>query len=145
MENNINNNQEHKSGGPKTPEGKNVSKYNAVRHGILIKVLSSQEVLEANVIQKGLMTDLKPETLLEELLIETLAITYIRRQRIYSMEQTLTLDASDDILGNSQNRYLITSERQFYRALHELQRVQAIRKGLRLTSTAVDITGNETD
>ena len=144
MENNITDNQ-NKSGGPKTPEGKAVSKYNAVRHGILVKVLSGQEVTEANVIQNSLMSELKPKSLLEELLIETMAITYIRRQRIYQQEQTLVLDASDDILGNSLNRYLTTSERQFYRALHELQRIQAIRDGARLTSTAVDITGNEVD
>lgn len=144
MENNITDNK-NKSGGPKTPEGKAVSKYNAVRHGILVKVLSGQEVAEANVIQNGLMSELKPKSLLEELLIETMAITYIRRQRIYQQEQILVLDASDDILGNSLNRYLTTSERQFYRALHELQRIQAIRDGARLTSTAVDITGNEID
>lgn len=38
-------------------------------------------------------------------------------------------------------RYINTCERQFYRALHELQRVQAIRKGLRPASIAIDFIG----
>lgn len=45
-----------------------------------------------------------------------------------------------DKLEKTYMRYITACERQFYRALHELQRVQAIRKGLRPTSMALDIT-----
>jgi len=42
-------------------------------------------------------------------------------------------------------RYITTCERQFYRALHELQRVQAIRKGMKPASFAVDVNVDRDD
>lgn len=36
-------------------------------------------------------------------------------------------------------RYIVSCERQFYRSLHELQRVQSLRNGDRPTSMAIDV------
>ncbi len=47
--------------------------------------------------------------------------------------------AEIDVIDKTFARYINTCERQYFRALHELQRVQAVRKGLRPTSVAFDI------
>jgi len=130
--------------GVKTAEGKEISKYNAVRHGILVKVLLDDELDNANIIQNKLLEEYRPQSITEELLIETMVISYVRRQRacfqeingIGVLSYTSTSSGAETFL-----RYITTSERQFYRALHELQRIQAIRNGLRPTSMAVDFIG----
>jgi hypothetical protein len=133
-----------KNGGPKTEEGKAISKYNAVRHGILTRILLNHELEEADIIQKKLLEEYQPQSITEELLIETLVIAYMRRQRaccqeIYGigvLSYASTSSGAETFL-----QYITTSERQFYRALHELQRIQAIRNGFKPTSVAVDIIG----
>src|SRR5437762_3031187 len=76
-----------KLGGVKTDAGKAVSKFNAVRHGVLIKAVTDEEVEEANQIYNQLVNDYQPKTLAEELLIETMAIAYTRRQRAVKAER----------------------------------------------------------
>lgn len=126
-----------KSGGPKTETGKAVSKYNAVRHGILKKLFNPAECEEAEVIKQHLLEELQPQSFLEELLVETMTLAYVRRQRVYVYDQRDLYPVSDE----KSTRYLVASERQFYHALHELQRIQAINKGFKPTSMAVDIIG----
>lgn len=46
-----------------------------------------------------------------------------------------------EVIDKTFARYINTCERQFFRALHELQRVQAVRKGFKPTSMAVDFIG----
>jgi hypothetical protein len=133
-----NNNQIVKSGGPKTDEGKSRSKYNAVRHGILRKLFVPAEAKEAELLHKQLMAELNPETILEELLIEMMTTSFIRRARVYQAERDNYFNSSYDV---KPTRYLVATERQFYYALHELQRIQAIRNGLRQTSMAIDLIG----
>jgi hypothetical protein len=131
-------------GGVKTAEGKEISKYNAVRHGVLTRILLNHELDEAKIIQNKLLEEYQPQSITEELLIETLVIAYMRRQRacfqeingIGVLSYTSTSSGAETFL-----RYITTSERQFYRALHELQRIQAIRNGFKPTSMAVDFIG----
>lgn len=139
---NINENT-NKSGGPKTETGKSICKYNAVRHGILVNSLLKDEKEEAEIIQTKLEEEFQPQTITEELLIESMAVSFIRTQRVYKEElEVIALLRTVDIpSGNLFVRYLATSERQFYRALHELQRIQAIRNGYKPTSMAVDFIG----
>src|SRR5215211_8060670 len=73
-----------KSTGPKTPEGKEVSRLNAVKHGLL-----SQEVLlrgedEATLkeFSEGLMAELQPEGVLENMLIEDIIAAHWRLRRL---------------------------------------------------------------
>lgn len=131
-------------GGVKTAEGKEINKYNAVRHGILVKVLLDDEFDNANIIQNKLLEEYQPQSVTEELLIETMVISYVRRQRACNQEIYgigVLSYASTSSGAETYLRYITTSERQFYRALHELQRIQAIRNGLRPTSMAVDFIG----
>lgn len=171
--------------GVKTPEGKQISKYNAIRHGILTQVLLPNETTEAEIIKEQLTNEYEPKTLTEELLIETMVIAYTRRQRATNTEREFMLQVLNpaiyeersitppllenqpigdsvsgikemilikpaytakvapeqiDIVDRTFARYITTCERQFFRALHELQRIQSIRKGLKPTSIAVDFT-----
>ncbi len=169
-------------------ESKLASKYNAVRHGILTKVLTDEESNEAETIQSQFIHEYQPESLAEELLIETMAIAYIRRQRAINAEREFLMEilhppvyeehviiepfmkipvdpfkgekdvilvnagfqskfkqAHIDIVDKIHSRYITTCERQFYRALHELQRIQALRNGQRPASMAMDVFGDKNE
>lgn len=172
----------------KTQDGKQISKYNSVRHGVLTQVLLPVENDEAQSMKNQLIDEYHPLTLTEDLLIETMVIAYIRRQRATNAEREFMMQvlnpavykervispplldnppvgdtisgikevilvkpaykaqvSPDDIenLDKTFDRYMTSCERQFFRALHELQRIQAIRKGLKPTSVAVDFISEE--
>lgn len=176
---------DHFKRGVKTQEGKEISKYNAVRHGILVQTLLPEELEAAETIRLQLMSEYAPKTLTEELLIETIVVAYTRRHRatqaeldfikqIYNpavyeeivitapllnnplsgdtlsgiKERIIVKEAyrarvspdEVDTIDKTFARYINTCERQLFRALHELQRIQSIRKGLKPTSVAIDLT-----
>jgi len=169
--------------GVKTQTGKEISKYNAVRHGVFRQLLLPDEIGEAQTITDQFMSEYEPKSLTEELLIETMVTAYMRRQRATNAEREYIMEilnpavyeeriitspspdaswvgdpmsglkelklikpahhariSSDkvSIIDRTYARYINTCERQFFRALHELQRIQSIRKGLKPTSMAVD-------
>lgn len=71
--------------------------------------------------------------LIEKILVQPGQKAWISETQIDTIERTYA-------------RYIATCERQFFRALHELQRVQSIRKGIKPTSIAVDfLNDNKTD
>lgn len=146
-----------KLGGVKTEEGKAVSRYNALKHGIL-----SREVLLDNEDEKPLVelgkkvrTELKPETELELLLVDRIIANTWRLKRALRGEKemiehdmkgedsfgaALSYDfANYDSYGKF-TRYETSLERGIYKALHELQRIQATRAGEKPTlPIAVDV------
>jgi len=172
-------------GGVKTEQGKSITKYNATRHGVLTKVLLPEEATEAKVIKEQLINDYMPETLTEELLIENMAVAYVRKERAINAEREYMLEILNptvweervkipsmiahlqtppELFGENEvvitkqgykakftsnqinvmettfAKYANTCERQFFKALHELQRLQAIRKGQQvLLPTSVDV------
>ena len=133
-----------KLGGVKTEEGKAVSKYNALKHGLL-----SQEVLikgedEKSLIKLGkkLRTELKPETELELLLVDRIVANFWRLRRAMTKEQE-SVFSDYKVMENNADiffRYETMLERGIYKALHELQRIQAARNGERPPAPiAVDV------
>ena len=64
-----------------TADAKEVRKYNATRHGVLTKVLLPDEAVEAQRINEQLTAEYQPKTLTEELLVETMVVAYVRRER----------------------------------------------------------------
>lgn len=175
-----------KNGGVKTQSGKDISKYNALRHGVLRGTLLKNETVEAEQIQNYFIDEYQPFNLIERLLIETMTIAYIRLLRALRAEQDYLTGITEppeyerteiiapigvpDILSEGiykstlvkghevqmipekveeldklYSRYIVSCERQFYRSLHELQRIQAIRAGIRPTSMAVDVLNDKTD
>lgn len=135
-----------KLGGVKTQEGKAVSKYNALKHGILSKEVLLDNEDEKSLIELGkkLRTELKPETELELLLVDRIIANTWRLKRALKGEKEMIEHdiKSEDSFGaalsydfaNSDSygkftRYESSLERGIYRALHELQRIQAARAG----------------
>jgi hypothetical protein len=185
-----------KSTGPKTPEGKDAVRLNALKHGLLSQelLLPGEDEAALMGLAERLMADLQPEGTLEILLVEDIIVAHwsLRRFRkveadmfarqLYeamreqaqseaesyegadltdliesvttikdeqkhrealsrAQEMQAKLDAETTALGrafmrdaNEANafsklsRYVVPIVRDFYRALHELQRLQAARR-----------------
>jgi hypothetical protein len=128
-----------KKGGVKTPKGKAVSKYNAMKHGILSNMISEQERSGVQKLLQNLIKELKPMTLIELLLIEIIVKHQIRINRVVQAEAQYierNIDFGRSGLGEFNIseldtiylRYERTLENRLYRALHELDRFQRISK-----------------
>src|SRR5258708_29318823 len=77
-----------KASGPRTPDGKQRSKLNAIKHGIFSKavLLKDESQSEFDSLLNGLLNDLRPEGTLEELLVEKLAALAWRHRRLFLAE-----------------------------------------------------------
>lgn len=74
--------------GPRTQQGKEQSKHNALKHGIFSKVtvLKSESQAEFDALLKRLREDRKPDGSLEELFVDKLAVLFWRFRRLLSAE-----------------------------------------------------------
>ena len=122
-----------KLGGVKTEEGKAVSKYNAIKHGLLSKeVLFEGEDEEALLeLEKRLRSELRPTTEIELLLADRIAANIWRLKRALGMENGEVISSSGGLMYDADKffRYEVMLERSLYKALHELQRIQAALAG----------------
>lgn len=86
----------HKSTGPRTPQGKLRTKFNARKHGLFSKVvlLEDESRAEFDVLLNGLMEDFCPQGKLETVLVENLATLLWRKRRLLQVE---TAQISDRI------------------------------------------------
>jgi hypothetical protein len=150
----IANRENGKLGGVKTPEGKAVSKYNAMKHGLLSKEVLLEGEDEKTLIEVGktLRAELDPQTGLELVLIDRITANVWRLRRVMQIERemmdsdknTMDFSLSDKkkTLGGMMSydfanhdtygkliRYEASIERGIYKALHELQRLQTVRQG----------------
>ena len=137
-----------KSTGPKTPEGKAVARLNALKHGLLSQQILLPNEDEASLLQlsERLHSQLQPLGELESLLVERIVAAAWRLRRvlvvetgIYEMERfnymgeenglgmAFIRDANGANAFSKLSRYETTIERGLFKALHELQRLQAAR------------------
>lgn len=170
-------------GGVKTVEGKAVSKFNAIKHGLLSKEVlirgESKQSLEE--LRQTLYEELSPSTQLEAILVDRIVANTWRLKRVLEVERNAMewqkedkdVDVGFDFGEEKESedhkkkqklrkkitrmvthsdidqilRYETTIERSIYRALHELQRLQAGRLGLKIPlPLALDVTiDKETD
>lgn len=129
------NRQNAKLGGVKTEAGKAVSRYNALKHGLLSEQVlienESREELEG--LGKRVRADLKPRSEVEMLLVDRIIANFWRLKRAMTKEQVSVFSGykamNDD--ANMFFRYETMLERGIYKALHELQRIQAARAGMK--------------
>jgi hypothetical protein len=158
-----------KLGGVKTEEGKEASKMNALRHGLLSKeiVLATENASDLLDLEKRMRADLNPVGELEYILVDRIVSSLWRLRRAMAIERAAMSyqrnhkDAFDlPFLSTSPEqkedeqikamifnedfdkliRYENSLERSIYRALHELQRLQAARNGERPPAPiAIDI------
>ena len=74
------------NGGPKTPAGKAISRFNAERHAILRETLTDYEKTDAEGLYNDFADDLVPTGRTQELLVEILASNAVRLHRIAKAE-----------------------------------------------------------
>jgi hypothetical protein len=129
-----------KLGGVKTEAGKEKVKYNAVKHG-----LTAKEVVGRGEDPKGytqllnnLYAELAPQGEIETQLVDRIALCHWRLIRCARMETDMMADEWQDGSFNfysylnswpKVSRYETTIERQLYRAMQELERIQRARRG----------------
>jgi hypothetical protein len=145
-------------GGPKTAEGKAVSRLNARKHGIFALALTDEDAEEMEGLYSELAACLAPAGAVEEMLVEKLAHTYLRLQRCARAEAechvkiweakadsvSLRLYAERCADGRHASwfdverferaaqlfgRYDQTLTNQLIKLLHEIERVQRLRGG----------------
>jgi hypothetical protein len=127
--------------GPRTAKGKNIASRNALKHGIFSKVIlfPSESRERYDSLLAGLWEHFRPIEMLEEVLVEKLAVMIWRYRRLISAE-TAEIEAGEDSLGFLDSnvrsdvlglfpRYEASIERGFDRTLTQLERVQRMRRG----------------
>jgi hypothetical protein len=141
-----------KSTGPKTPEGKAAVRLNALRHGLRSEeiLLPGEDEEALRELDEYLRAELQPVGELENLLIDRVVAAYWRLRRLGRVEAGIFIQESLGDLVNSNastlglsfirgdgnganafsklSRYEAGIERGLYKALHELQRLQAARR-----------------
>jgi hypothetical protein len=152
-----------KQGGVKTEQGKAISRLNALKHGLLTKEILLKDENENDLIDLGkkIRSQLKPVNEIENILVERIVVNTWRLKRLLKAEKemiecdmsleknfgsALSYDfANYDSYGKI-TRYESCIERGLYKALHELQRIQAKREGGEVPAPmALDVNVSEKD
>jgi hypothetical protein len=85
-----------KTHGPITPEGKRKSARNSFRHGLLAKAIvfegESREQFAA--LLKAFSDELQPQTPIEDLLVQKMAVNHWRQERIWGQQKARALQQS---------------------------------------------------
>jgi hypothetical protein len=129
-------------GGVKTEEGKAIVRLNAVSYGFFSKevLLPGEDARLMGAFREKLMAELQPQGLLETVLVDRIISSSWRLKRLLRSELKLYQNYSVKLNSRPrvdyryspwQNvvRYETTLERQIYKALHELERLQRARSG----------------
>jgi hypothetical protein len=155
-----------KSTGPTSREGKAAIGRNHLIHGLTSRtaLLPDEDEEEFTDIRDSLREYHRPEGWPEEELVDRMATTCLRRRRAARMEAellehhrydgerdqglglALMRDAHKGCVFDKIIRYEATLDRNYYRAVHELQRLQAARRGEHVpVPLAVDVTIDRRD
>lgn len=145
-------------GGVKTPEGKEVAKLNALKHGLLSRevLLRTENAGDLSVLGEKMREELAPIGTMELILVDRMVANAWRLRRALQIErdlmeaetyglpvgvlQTLGLNFSYNHAYTKLMRYEASLERGLYRAYHEIQRLQAVRRGEQVPAPiAVDV------
>ena len=155
-----------KSTGPRTTKGKAVASKNAIKHGLLSSepVMDDESEQEFGQFRDAMFTDLAPLGQLECFLVDRIAASAWRLRRAVRVEgkmlqgdferrdgqprtkddATLEISVINQVIYQFTygkfTRYEAHIERGLYKALHELQRLQAARSGEAVPApVAVDV------
>lgn len=134
-----------KSTGPKSFIGKANASRNSLKHGLLSQhlIIREEKPKELELFRQGLYSALCPQSTLEEILVEKIINSAWRLRRITKVENEVlgskdsfcdrgmrySFYGSDGDCLQNLSRYQSALERTFYKALHELQRLQGMRMG----------------
>ena len=124
------------STGPRTPEGKAVSRFNAMKSGIhaQAQVIPGEDADELEALAQGYHQQFRPATPLEGFLVDSLIHADWQLRRLHRVEAQLWAFPDSAPLGDTYRRQLDvftrlqrridSAERSYYRALAQLQRYQ---------------------
>ena len=144
------------STGPRTAEGKALACQNARTHGLLSRqvLLPDEDADYLAAVRQQLHAQLAPVGALETLLADDMVAAAWRLRRLHRVEAEVFaverarlksdgmesgVGVASDVLAKL-SRYETPLKRAFYRALHELQRLQAVRAGQAVSPpVAVDV------
>ncbi len=150
-----------KSTGPKSIEGKHIASHNSVKHGLLSKdlIIGEENAEELQQFSDAIYQALCPQGAMEDLMVEKIVNAAWRLRRLTKAEGEFLGDsgfsyssvnlsqAFRGLTGESIQRlarYESSLERIFYKAIHELQRVQAMRCGQPvLPAIAINLHGTD--
>jgi hypothetical protein len=104
-----------KLGGVKTDEGKEISRFNAVKHGILKKSISEYEEFDFLTLYNSLSQDFHPQNTLEEILVERISIAYIKLLRVAKAEAELMKTAIDPTIVSKLLEFETYEEKEGYK------------------------------
>jgi hypothetical protein len=137
------------STGPTSPEGREISKLNAIKHGLTALTITLFDEIPAHYEDffKSLMDDFAPLGAIECLLVDQLATLAWRLRRVASVEAQILNEVHSDAVRLGQSfakalvqlidrsggmqhlsRYESSLRREFSTALRELQRLQEARQ-----------------
>ena len=160
------NRQNGRLGGVKTEKGKGVVRHNARRHGILAELKTKYEGNAYDSYLRRLHDEYDPQGFMECVLVERIAVCCLMLYRAAKAEREYMLtrlrpprfDRLDDMNYDDESykpvmkhddiehlttiylRYQTTIENRLYKAMHELERVQRMRKGEHVASpVAIDV------
>jgi hypothetical protein len=124
-----------KSTGPKTPEGKEAVRFNALQHGLRARsvVLSCEKQEHFDQLCADLEAEWQPQTFTERLLVEQMAVNQWVLSRLAVSE---SLGYLHTIVGAKEQYALLDRivglraryERSFSKAMHDLQQLQRSRR-----------------
>ena len=121
-----------RSTGPVTPEGRARVSQNATKLGLfsVANFVRREEQETFNEFESGYLSELSPDTLLEETLVREIIHAAWRLRRCADLEITPPQDLDDEALDRLQisiDRARSAAQRTFHRSLKELRRLQAER------------------
>ena len=146
-----------KSSGPRTEGGRAIVGSNALKHGILSSrtLLPDEDPLEFEVFAGRIGVALQPDGEMERMFVDRVISTAWRLRRTVEVDALLFSEQSEFAIGVENvaalfcqhqhvfpvlSRYEAGLERSLFKALHELQRLQAFRRGITTAlPVAVDI------
>jgi len=163
-----------KSTGPTTEVGRAKSSRNALKHGLTAEqvTIKGEDPKQFEAFRDDILESLRPQGAIEEQLAERIVLCWWRLRRVSRMEADIVAEehrdadefnASSILAGSTRgagfvaakliaepfqnlSRYETTIERSLHRALHELERWQARRKGEPVMAPiAVDVTHSAGD
>lgn len=138
-------------GGVKTEEGKVISRFNALTHGILRSSITDYEQTDFKNLYESLQTDFPPQNILEEIILERIAVSYVKMLRVSKAEAEFIKETTSppeyyigidghefratfsadgfEKLSTIYSRYESATENRFYKAVNKLMELKSIQNG----------------
>lgn len=100
-------NKKNKLGGVKTPEGKNISRLNAVKHGFFSKLITEHDKISHTSFADEMYDLIEPKDLFQTELLEILLSNFLSYRRIALLESRMIKDELEKAITSNDDPYSI--------------------------------------